>query len=79
MSFRNPYKKLEEIKEKIHELEVKIAGEKNLKQKKEYETEEMFLVFEMIPIESSIKYFEDKIKKMEVKNEKSIWSAYRRS
>ena len=72
MSFKDPYKKLEEIKKKLHELEVKIAGEKNLKQKKEYETEEMFLVFEMIPIESSIKYFEDKIKKMEVKNEKSI-------
>ncbi len=67
MKFTDPYKRLEEIKEEVHSLEVKIAGEKNLKQKKEYETEEMFLVFEQLPIEDSIKYFEKKIKKMEVK------------
>ena len=67
MKFTDPYKRLEEIKEEIHSLEVKIAGEKSEKQKKEYETEVMFLVFEQLPIEDSIKYFEKKIKKMEVK------------
>ncbi len=58
MRFKNPYKRLEDIKEQIHSLEVKIAGEKGIKQKNEYETELMFLVFEQLPIEDTIRYFE---------------------
>ena len=62
--FTNPYKRLEEIKEQTHSLEVKIAGERGIKQKKEYETEVMFLVFEQLPIEDTIKYFEKKLRNL---------------
>ncbi|KKM74211.1 hypothetical protein LCGC14_1402530 [marine sediment metagenome] len=62
--FTNPYKRLEEIKEQTHSLEVKIAGERNQKQKKEFETEVMFLVFEQLPIEDTIKYFEKKVRNL---------------
>ncbi len=70
--FTNPYKRLEEIKEEIHRLEVKIAGEKGIKQKKEFETELMFLVFEQLPIEDTIRYFERMKKYEEVQKKRKV-------
>ena len=68
MSFDNPYKKVEELKKKLIPLEaeekvLKQGGKVNNKKLKEVENDIFWIVLELIPIESCIKYFENKIKK----------------
>ena len=65
----NPYKRVQEIDAELEVLEIKEKeyGRKSWKNKpsklQDIETSIMFLCFEKLPIEKTIKYFEAKIKR----------------
>ena len=71
---KNPYKRIKEIDEELAVLEAKEKAYKEVGWKKskprkleEVESSIMFLCFEKIPIEETIKWFEKKLKQPEAK------------